>query len=114
MADRSPFGLAGLWENWRDPKTAEWVRTFCILTTRANALVRPIHTRMPVILGPDAYDRWLSDEPDPRELLRPYPPEPMTMWPVSTRVNSPKNDDPDLLTPQVEADACAPPDGNSL
>ena len=114
IADRAPFGLAGLWENWRDPASGEWVRTFCILTTRANALVRTIHTRMPVILAPADYARWLSEEPDPRDLLRPYPAEPMTMWPVSTRVNTPKNDDADLLAPAVEADAAAPPDGNSL
>jgi hypothetical protein len=50
--------------------------------------------------APDDYDRWLSNvEPDPRDLLVPYPAPPMTMWPISTRVNSPANDDPDLLTP---------------
>ena len=99
MKDGSPFGLAGLWENWKDPATGEWVRTFCVLTTRANALVEPIHTRMPLILAPGSYDRWLSDEPDPRDLLEPYPAEPMTLWPVSTRVNSYRNDDPDLILP---------------
>jgi putative SOS response-associated peptidase YedK len=59
------------------------------------------------------YTEWVGGEPDPRELLRPFPPELMTMWPVSTRVNTPKNDDPDLLVPFVEASADAPPDGNS-
>jgi putative SOS response-associated peptidase YedK len=55
---------------------------------------------MPVILHPDDYDRWLDNaEPDPRDLLVPYPAEPMTMWPISARVNSPANDDSDLLTP---------------
>jgi putative SOS response-associated peptidase YedK len=38
MADRSPFGLAGLWENWKDPATGEWVRTFAVITTNANEL----------------------------------------------------------------------------
>ena len=113
MKDRSPFGLAGLWENWKDPATGEWLRTFAVITTNANALVGTIHDRMPLILSPQDYDRWLSDEPDPRELLRPFPAEPMTMWPVSTRVNTPKNDDPDILTPVVEADTTWPPDGNS-
>jgi putative SOS response-associated peptidase YedK len=47
MKDRSPFGLAGLWENWKDPATGEWLRTFAIITTNANALVGTIHDRMP-------------------------------------------------------------------
>ena len=59
------------------------------------------------------YERWLAGEDDPRELMRPYPAEPMTMWPVSTRVNSYKNDDESLIAPALEADATAPPDGNS-
>lgn len=113
MKDRSPFGLAGLWENWRDPATGEWLRTFCIVTTRANALVRPIHNRMPVILAPADYARWLGDEADPRDLLKPFPAEPMTIWPVSTRVNSYRNDDPSLIEPQAEADSSWPRDGNS-
>jgi putative SOS response-associated peptidase YedK len=98
MKDGSPFGLAALWENWLRPGTG--VRTFAIITTTANELMSAIHDRMPVILHPDDYDRWLSNiEPDPRDLLVPYPAEPMTMWPISTRVNSPANDDPELLTP---------------
>jgi putative SOS response-associated peptidase YedK len=100
MKDGSPFGLAGIWENWRRPGTEEWVRTFAIITTTANELVSLIHDRMPVILHAKDYERWLrSVEPDPRDLLVPYPAEPMTMWPISTRVNSPAKDDPDVLTP---------------
>jgi hypothetical protein len=48
---------------------------------------------------PLANKRWLSDEPDPRDLLRPFPAEPMRMWPISTRVNKPENDDPKILEP---------------
>jgi putative SOS response-associated peptidase YedK len=113
MADRSPFGLAGLWENWKDPATGEWLRSFAVITTNANELVSEIHDRMPVILRPEDYERWLGPEPDPRDLLRPFPAELMTMRPVSTRVNTPRNDDPDLLVPFVEASTDAPPDGNS-
>jgi putative SOS response-associated peptidase YedK len=102
-----------MWEAWKDPATGEWLRTFCVVTTRANELVREIHTRMPAILKPEDYARWLSDEEDPRDLLRPFPAEPLTMWPVSTRVNSHKNDDPSLIEPAQGADATAPPDGNS-
>jgi putative SOS response-associated peptidase YedK len=52
---------------------------------------------MPAILKPESYDRWLSTEPDPHDLLITYPSEPMTTWPISTRVNKPENDDPSLL-----------------
>ena len=113
MKDGEPFGLASLWENWRDPKSREWIRTFCVLTTSANALMSPIHDRMPVVLHPSNYVQWLSNEPAPLDVLDPYPAEPMTLWPVSTRVNSPKNDDPGVIAPMTQADATAPPDGNS-
>ena len=100
MKDGSPFGLAGIWENWKHPETGEFIRTFCILTCPTNELVATIHDRMPVILPSSAYERWLSPiEPDPRDLLQPFPAELMRMWPVSTRVNSPQNDDADLLIP---------------
>jgi putative SOS response-associated peptidase YedK len=97
MKDRSPFGLAGLWENWKNPNTGEWERTFAIITVPSNELVAQIHNRMPAILEPRSYDRWLSTEPDPHDLLSSYTSEPMTMWPISTRVNKPENDDPSLL-----------------
>jgi putative SOS response-associated peptidase YedK len=97
MQDRSPFGIAALWENWRDPTTQEWVRTFAVLTTPSNDLVSRIHDRMPAILNPAGYERWLGLEPDPRDLLVPFPSEPMTIWPISRRVNSPANDDERLL-----------------
>jgi putative SOS response-associated peptidase YedK len=97
MKDRSPFGLAGLWENWKNPNTGEWERTFAIITVPSNELVAQIHNRMPAILEPRSYDRWLSTGPDPHDLLSSYPSEPMTMWPISTRVNKPENDDHSLL-----------------
>jgi putative SOS response-associated peptidase YedK len=53
---------------------------------------------MPAILKPSDYERWLGPEPDPHDLLEPFPSEPMTMWPISKRVNSPANDDQDLVT----------------
>ena len=97
MKDGSPFGLAGLWENWRNPNTGEWERTFAIITVPSNSLVEQIHHRMPAILQPGTYERWLGSEPDPHDLLISYPSEPMTMWPISTRVNKPENDDATLL-----------------
>jgi putative SOS response-associated peptidase YedK len=81
-----------------DPKAApgsgEWVRTFAVITTDANELVADIHARMPVVLALGDYARWLGDEPDPRDLMQPFLSELMRMWPISTRVNKPENDDP--------------------
>ena len=74
------------------------MRTFAVLTTPANEMVARIHDRMPAILRPEDYDRWLGMKPDPRDLLAPFPAESMTMWPISKRVNSPQNDDADLLS----------------
>jgi putative SOS response-associated peptidase YedK len=95
MKGGSPFGLAGLWENWRNPNTGEWERTFAIITVPSNELVGQIHDRMPAILKPGSYERWLGLEPI-RTSYSSRIPEPMTMWPIS-RVNKPENDDPSLL-----------------
>ena len=94
-----PFGIAGIWESWKHPETSEVIRTFCIITCSANDLVGAVHDRMPVILAPEA-ERWLANiEPDPRDLLVPFPAELMMMWPISTRVNKPAHDDPSILEP---------------
>jgi putative SOS response-associated peptidase YedK len=98
MKSGDPFGLAAIWENWKRPGTEEWVRTFAVITCPANELMSQIHDRMPVIIPPIAYDRWLANiEPDPHDLLVPFPSEPMTMWPISARVNKPENDDAAIL-----------------
>jgi hypothetical protein len=55
--------------------------------------VAEIHNRMPAIFEASSYNLWLSTEPDPHDLLITYPSEPMMMWPISMRVNNPKNDD---------------------
>jgi putative SOS response-associated peptidase YedK len=99
MADRSPFGLAGVWDNWKDPASGEWLRTFAVITVPANALVATIHDRMPAILKPADYERWLGPDRDPRDALAPFPAEQMIMWPVSQRVNSWQNDDAALVEP---------------
>lgn len=99
MSDGTPFGLAGIWENWKDPASSEWIRTFAIITTDSNELVAAIHDRMPVILAPADYARWLGEESDPGDLMRPYPAALMRMWPISTRVNKPENDDPSIVEP---------------
>jgi putative SOS response-associated peptidase YedK len=69
------------------------------ITTDANELVAEIHDRMPLIHASGDYTRWLSDEPNPRDLMRPFPAEPIRMWPISIRVNKPENDDPSIVEP---------------
>ena len=106
MKSGEPFALAAIWENWQRPTTGEWARTFCVITTAANELVSAIHDRMPVILAAEDYDRWLANiEPDPRDLLVPFPAQPMKMWPISTRVNKPANDDAAILEPVATGSA---------
>ena len=96
-----PFAFAGLWESWR-PKDGESLETFTILTTDPNEVMEPIHNRMPVLLEPKDYDRWLeAGDParPPVDMLRPYPAERMRAWPVSDRVGNVRNNDAGLLEP---------------
>lgn len=98
----APFAFAGLWETWLAPDGSE-MRTTAIITTDANAVVQPIHARMPVILPPEAYSAWLDSSPaNParlRPLLQPYPAEEMEAYPVSPLVNNPTYDSPDCIHP---------------
>jgi putative SOS response-associated peptidase YedK len=101
MKDDRPFVFAGLWEGWKDPATEDWLRTCSIITGDPNELVAQVHTRMPVILALEHHAKWLGEieDGDLKELLKPYPADQMKMWPVSQRVNIPKNDDPSLVEP---------------
>jgi putative SOS response-associated peptidase YedK len=105
LATKKPFAFAGLWELWRPDDTP--ILSCTIITTEPNALLAPIHNRMPVILPPDTYALWL----DPAEqkpialnhLLTPYPADLMTAYPVSRLVNSPANDTPACIVPYQES-----------
>jgi putative SOS response-associated peptidase YedK len=77
--DVQPFGVAGIWENWRNPHTGAWERTFAVVTVPANELVAPIHDRILAILPTEQFPRWLSDEADPRDLLVPFPSDQLTV-----------------------------------
>ncbi len=91
MKSREPFALGGIWENWQDPVSGRWIRTFAILTTQANDLIEPVREWMPLIIPPVHYDRWLSRlEFGPRDLLVPFPSEPLWMRPLSTTADRPK------------------------
>jgi len=99
LASGEPYAFAGLWESWR-PKEGAPLETFTILTTDPNQLMEPIHNRMPVILEPKDYDRWLEPgDParPPEDLLRPYAADRMKGWPVSDRVGNVRNNGPELL-----------------
>lgn len=99
-ADGKPFAFAGLWEFWRSPEGEE-IRSCTIITTQANGIVEPVHERMPVILSGDALWDWLDESQSGAlmGLLRPYPAESMTTYPVSPMVNRPELDVPDLILP---------------
>jgi putative SOS response-associated peptidase YedK len=103
--DGRPMAFAGLWSTWRDPgePDAEPVRTFTIITTTANATLAPIHDRMPAILLPSAWEAWLAPTPaEPGELLAllaPAPDDILERFPVSRRVNSVRNEGPELVVP---------------
>ena len=99
----APLAFAGLAETWRDrdDPTAPWVRSCAVVTTNANATLAPIHDRMPVMLDALDWDLWLDravTEPAAViPLLVPAPDDLLELWPVSTRVNAARNDDPSLI-----------------
>jgi putative SOS response-associated peptidase YedK len=110
--DKQPFAIArankkltimaGLWEIWRSPAD-ETIRSCTIITTTANDLLAPLHPRMPVILAEADWPVWLGETPatdaELKALLKPYPAQDMTLWPVDRRVGNVKNDDPSLVEP---------------
>ena len=99
MASREPFLIGGLWDTWHYGRE-DALATFTVLTTQPNELAATIHDRMPLIVAPQDAPRWLDrSEEDVGDLLHAFPAEEMTAYPVSTRVNSSKNDGPELIEP---------------
>jgi putative SOS response-associated peptidase YedK len=102
MMNRKPFAFAGLWDSWNSPDGSQ-VKSCTIITTAPNELMNIIHNRMPVILHPRDYARWLDPSPQTpdqlKPLLKPFPADMMNAYPVSTMVNSPANDAPELVLP---------------
>jgi putative SOS response-associated peptidase YedK len=102
MKSRIAFTFAGLWDIWRAPDGSE-VRSCTIITTEPNELLKPIHSRMPVILPQEAYSTWLTAQDQPPEaltpLLTPYRSDEMAFHPVSRLVNSPNNDVAECIQP---------------
>lgn len=102
MQDDKPFALAAIWDEWRDPTTGLKERTFAVVTCAANEMMAKIHDRMPVILHPEDYARWLGSEEDPRDLMRPFPASKMKMWRIGRKVGAYANNTPDILDPLEE------------
>jgi putative SOS response-associated peptidase YedK len=102
--DGKPIALAGLWAGWKDEDTGEIIRSFTIVTTSANSMMSPIHDRMPVAIPEEHWDRWLDPTitdaealAELKNLLIPTPDGDLELYPVSQRVNSVRNDGPDLI-----------------
>ncbi len=105
--DGKPFAFAGLWSTWKDAEHGgQTVETFTILTTAANDLLRPLHDRMPVIVGRENFDLWLDPKMEDAEklqpLLVPHAVEGFHAFPVSRLVNSPANEVASCIEPLVE------------
>jgi putative SOS response-associated peptidase YedK len=99
LQSKRPMALAGLWERWRPPEGPPLL-TGLVITCPSGGRLARIHDRMPAILDPDAAARWLDPEcDDPGALLVPYPDDALEIYPVSARVNSPRNDTADLIEP---------------
>jgi len=114
-SDGAPFAFAGLSERWLSA-AGDVVDSCTIVTTAANALLRPLGERMPVIVPPGEYARWLDNNGEPpRDLVTAIADDALRVHPVSTRVNAVRNDDASLIEPvDVTYDAAAEPAGDDL
>jgi putative SOS response-associated peptidase YedK len=102
LKDSAPLAFAGLWERWTDKATDQALETYTIITTEPNELTAPIHNRMPVILAPRDYERWMAPADSaqlPVDLLRPFDADAMTSWKVSAAVGNVRNNSPELCVP---------------
>jgi len=109
-ADGDVLSIAGLWDEWKDPETSEKILSCTMIVTNANDFTRAIHDRMPVLLGRDDIDTWLSGRVGV-EVLRPAPDDFLRMWPVSRRVNvsGRGDDDASLIDPAATPEAVPGP-----
>lgn len=100
LKEKPVFGFAGLWETWTN-ETGEKLESCTIITTEANAVLAPVHDRMPVIVQPEDYELWLNpkemDTDELQKILKPFPAKEMQSHAVSRQVNSPNFDAPELI-----------------
>ena len=114
VKNKNAFFFAGLWDEWVNKETGEVEKTFLIITTEPNELLKVYHNRMPVILSPESSEAWVNDSLTTQEhlaLLRPYDPDDMEAHEVSKRLNDVRNNDADLKKPFTNP---KPPEQSSL
>jgi putative SOS response-associated peptidase YedK len=105
--DEAPFAFAGIWDRWgprQDPQAA--IDSFTIITTDANDFLRPFHHRMPVVLAPEAYERWLDPDEEAEKLmplLAPAPNAVLRAVPLGRAVNAARAEGAELVTPEGAA-----------
>jgi putative SOS response-associated peptidase YedK len=103
VKDQKVFGIAGLYDVWKDRETGKEIHTYTIITTEPNAVVGEFHGRMPVILQKEDEETWLNpDISEPAQLqplLKSYPDDKMETWPVGEEARNPRNDYPELIKP---------------
>ncbi len=94
------FVFAGLWDSWKQ-SDGSMLRTYTIITTEPNAMLLPIHNRMPVMLNDDDALAWMNHDAlgDALSLLKPFPAELMDCYEVSGLVNNPQNDLAECIDP---------------
>jgi putative SOS response-associated peptidase YedK len=102
LKSQRPMGFAGLYNTWKSPD-GDAICTCSIITTEANELLSPIHDRMPAIIPEDQDELWLDPNISDRDrlmpLLRPYSPDEMEYYEVSSVINKPENDSPEIIMP---------------
>ena len=99
--DGQPMAMGGLWESWKTPDGGI-LRTVCIVTVGPNAVMEPIHDRMPVIVPPEQWQDWLSAPVEAiQPLVAPCGDDLLQAWPVSRRVSKTADDDPGLIEPEA-------------
>jgi putative SOS response-associated peptidase YedK len=104
LGNRGTMTFAGLWDLWQPPN-GKALKSFTIITTQANDLLKSLHNRMPVLVPSDRWATWLGEtavgDRELKAMLKPYP-DRMSFWPVDRRIGNVKNDDPDLFAPLAE------------
>jgi putative SOS response-associated peptidase YedK len=105
LTDQSLFGLAGLYDIWKDQQTGKEIWSYTIITTTPNEIVGQYHDRMPVILAQECEEEWLNpdivDVERLAKMLKPYPSESMEEWRVGDAARNPKNDSPEVIKPRL-------------
>lgn len=102
LKSEEPFALGGIWDRWVSPDKQVELESYSIVTTETNELLAPLHDRMPLIIAPRDYQRWLSpgdSQRPPVDLLRPFDAELMKIWRVKRDVGNVRNNRPDLIDP---------------